>query len=324
MIFRRRRHPSPSRSTAWPAQAPSGVRGIESLATGPWMEALMGIVVGLIFLLAGKRELAELTWVIGAALSVTRYAFARKLEDEMDPVHKLAAVVDLQREVSLAQFQEMIRVYLEVTEPEFRRVKDTVVTEAIDRLLRLARQKTSDELAMGDYYNWLFPILELAPSGSTVWAISTMLTAEWDDSAAERTFLRLNLEAADRGVLVERIFIVPKANITQLGGNHAIREQIRHAGEFLHPLLVEREHLEQRDPRLLQEVGDGLIAFDTRVALIDVSSPNGAARGYVTMKHDEIARLRRLFENLCVHADPMGDVVTVPDDHEDGNANPAR
>ena len=164
------------------------------------------------------------------------------------------------------------------------------------------------KLATGDYYNWLLPILESAASGSHIWAISMMLDAEWDDSPAEQTFLRLNIEAAKRGVFVERIFVVSRSDIPKLSSNLAIKTQLDNADKFLRPLLVEREYLETHDPQLLKQVGDGLIAFDARVALIDASSPQGSIRGYVTMNQAEISRLRRMYDNLRVHARNLAEI----------------
>jgi hypothetical protein len=135
-----------------------------------------------------------------------------------------------------------------------------------------------------------------------------MLQIEWDESPAERTFIRDNLDAAARGVFVERIFVVPRSEIPKLSSNQAIKAQLDGAGKFLNPMVVEREYLEGHDPQLLKQLGDGLLAVDMRVVLIDVLSPEGI-RGYVTMNQPEIARLRRMFENLRVHARPMAEVV---------------
>ena len=279
----------------------------EALATTPWIEALLSVAVGLVLLVMRKTDLAQLTWVLGVALSFTRYAFTKKLEEEMAPIHRLASVMDLQRKVPISEFQEMFRVYLEITESEFKQVKDTIITEAIEKLVTLAHQKTSGELATGDYYNWLLPILESTPSGSHIWAVSMMYDAEWDDSPAEEAFLRLNLDAARRGTFLERIFVVKRSSISELSSNKAIMAQVNTTGEFLKPLLVEREYLENRDPQLLKQLGDGMIGFDSRVALIDVFSPEGVVRGYVTMNQAEITRLRRMFDNLRVYSRSMRD-----------------
>lgn len=293
-------------STAEPP--PSGQQIVKTLAATPWIEAGISMVLGLIFLFFQKRELAEITWVIGAALGFTRYAFIKTLEEKMEPLQRLASVIDLQRQMSVGQFQEMLRIYLEILEPEFRQVKDTIVADAIDRLEKLAQQKTSNELPTGDYYNWLLPIIRSTQPGSRIWAISMMMGAEWDESPPEETFLELNLDAARRGVLVERIFVAPRELIPKLSHYRAIKAQMDNAGRFMKPLVVEREYLESRDPQLLQQLGDGLMAFDTRVAMIDIESPEGI-RGYVTMNQGEIVRLRQRFDNLRVHARDLNEVI---------------
>lgn len=135
-----------------------------------------------------------------------------------------------------------------------------------------------------------------------------MLDVEWDDSPAEENFLRLNLDAVKRGVFLERIFVVKHADISMLLTNKAVKAQVDNAGKFLTPLIVEREYLETHDPQLIGQVGAGLSAFDRRVALIDSQTPDGL-RGYVTMNPGEIARLRRIYENLRVHARDLVGVV---------------
>jgi hypothetical protein len=281
---------------------------VESIAKTPWIEAATSAVIGAALLALGKPDLGELTWILGVALSFTRYAFSQKLEDEMAATRNLTAVVDLQRELRVGQFQELLRIYLEITEPEFYRVKDTIVTEAISRLTKLAHEKTSGELATGEYFNWLFPELQSTSSGSEIWAISMMLNIEWLESQVEQTFLDLNLDAAKRRVYVERIFVAHRAEVPRLLENPYIRAQYDSAGEYLNPMVVEREYLESHDPTLLRRLGDGLIGVDDRVVLVDISSPEGY-RGYVTMNAGDIANLRRMYDNLRVNARRMRDVI---------------
>jgi len=82
--------------------------------------------------------------------------------------------------------------------------------------------------------------------------------------------------------------------------NKGVQAHIDKVGTHFKPLLVFKESLAKSDPQLLKEVGDGFIAFDERVALVDMSTPDGM-RGYVTMNTGEIHRLKRIFEQLRVH-----------------------
>ncbi len=283
---------------------PAWIARVEALAATPWIEAGIAIVIGFVFFAFGKPEIAAMTWIIGSALSFTRYSFGLKLEEQLKPVRQLAAIVDLERDIPLKQLEEIVRTYLAITETEFAQVKDRVLSEAFERLRKLHQQKSSDVLQTGDYYNWLLPFIESAPKGSQIWAVSMMLSIEWDESPPEVSFLRLNLDAAQRGVYLERIFVVRNEDIPKLSTISPIRAQAENVGEFLKLWLVRREQLEKSDPQLLRELGDGLIAFDMRVAMIDFASPEGI-RGYVTMNPGEIQKLRRSFENLRVHGLPL-------------------
>jgi hypothetical protein len=281
---------------------------LEGIAKTPWIEAALSVFTGLVLLIFGKTDLAQVTWIIGIALSFTRYAFSKKLEEEMSSVRNLASIIDLERQIRVDSFLEMVRVYLEISEPEFRTVKDGIVKEASDRLSTLAREKTSEELATGEYFTWLFDELRSTVAGSRIWAISMMLEIEWLESQVEQTFLDLQLTAAGKGVDVERIFVVRRKDIPQLLSNKYIKAQFEKAGKRLRPLVVEREYLETHDPTLLSQLGDGLMGIDARVVLIDISSPTGY-RGRVTMNPSSIASLQRMYTNLRSNARPMADAI---------------
>jgi hypothetical protein len=145
-------------------------------------------------------------------------------------------------------------------------------------------------------------MIERSEPGSQIWAVSMMLESEWNDSPPERRFLKANTEAAERGVQIDRIFVIPEAHIAPaLSANVGIRSHLERGGDNLRGSVVKREYLEQHDSLLLKELGDGLIAFDETVALID-SSSEGEIRGKATMNPSELRRLRRLFDNLKVHS----------------------
>lgn len=281
----------------------------EKLAKTPWIEAIITVFIGLVLLHFQKKDLAEFTWILGAALSFTRYAFVKKLEEEMAPVDKISSIIDLQGELSVAQFREMLRVYLEISEPEFLGVKENIIAEANEKLEKIARQKTSDELETGEYFNWLFSALQNTRSGDQIWAISMTLEIEWIESAVEQTFLDLQLDAVDREVFLERIFVVPHDKVTKLLENKYIKYQFQKTSDKLLLFIVEKEYLEKHDPALLKQLGDGLIGVNDRVVLIDISSPEGY-RGRVTMNPAEIKKLRHMYDRLHVYGSPMKSIFT--------------
>jgi hypothetical protein len=88
--------------------------------------------------------------------------------------------------------------------------------------VRSQTEKTSHELSTGVYYQWLLPALAEAGRGHKIHALSMMMNCEWDDSPVERRFIESNIQAARRGVLIDRIFVMPAAVLAEASRNPAI------------------------------------------------------------------------------------------------------
>jgi len=284
-----------------------------------YLETIVAFILGAVFFLVQKPELAYVSLIIGPSLTTSRFLFSKKIEEEtalirskiveeMSQIHRLAGIVDLYSDLPVDKLKDIVTVYLKV-EPEFRQVKETILSEAAQKLLKLAQQKTSELLTTSNYYNWLLPKIEEATIGSEIWAISMMLDFEWDDSPSEERFLRLNMEAARRGVRLERIFVVSSNDLSKMATNPGVMAHMKENTKAINALVVSRELLENREPSLLKEINDGMIAFDRRVALIDTSSPDGI-RGYLTTNATEIDKLRKTYENLRTYARDMKTVLS--------------
>jgi hypothetical protein len=277
------------------------------LAKLPWAEALATFLAGIIlYFPLDNQDLAKITWAIGAILAVSRLAYERKLAKELEPVLKLTEITDLTQECSVDELRNLQRVYLTITEPEFRPVKDLIVADSLDALMKLANDKISEPLAAGEFYGWLLPMIDKASSGSKIRALSVMMQTEWDDSPTERRFLESSISAARRGVLIDRVFVIDEGSAPDALKSPAIRA---HAQEEepanFRGHLVDRNYLQRQDANLYTRLGDGFIAFDERVALVDIASPDGLARGKVVMGSAELGRLLRLHEQLLLHSEAL-------------------
>jgi len=207
----------------------------------------------------------------------------------------------------LSVFREPLQVYAKITEDEFARVKDGIVAEANSQLLFLANEKKSQVLVTTKYYGWLLPMLEKAvpPQPQRIWALSLMRELEWDDSPPERRFIELSRIAAERGVRIDRIFVMKKDLVASALGNQAVRLHLQtQKPETLRGFVVEMEALARADEDLDRQLGDGFIVFDERVALVDVFSGK-SARGYVTMNRGEIEHLRDVYNRLLILAESL-------------------
>lgn len=275
---------------------------IRTITIFPLIEAILSLIFGLVFFfILDNKVLAELTWVLGPALSISRHALEKRFEDEFAMLKNLIKYVDVIQSDIGSSFKRIIELYAQISETDFCDIKEGIICDTEDRLAKLAHDKRSDELNTGEYFNWLFRFLSNAKSGSTIWAISMNLDIEWNISQEEDTFLALNLEAAKRKVKVERIFVIPSDSIEEIISNKYVKSQIDSSGEYLIPLFVTKEHLDKVDKKLLSSLGEGIIAVDNRVVLIDTESESGF-RGIVTMNQTEISDWHRRFEQLRVYA----------------------
>ena len=212
---------------------------------------------------------------------------------------EIGKLVDISGKGNVDDLDLLVRSYASIVDYEFIAVKDTIVSEAIERLRRVAIDKTSEELSRGDYYQWLLPILESVRPHEAVRAVSMMYDAEWDNSPEEERFIDGNVAAATRGAIVERIFIVPdEANDKFSQSKEVVRHKKSVMPHNLRGYSIALKDLQKRDASLLEAIGHGFIDFDGRVAMIDNFSPTGEVRGRVSKNPAELKRLSDVFQKL--------------------------
>lgn len=254
--------------------------------------------------LAINPELGFITWAVGILLSVNQMRTDLKTEKNFESLNRLAETVDVSSGTNIDQLKLLIDAYGRIPEPEFQTVKEAVITQAREELLRLAMEKSSGELSTGAYYRWLLPMIDNAPMGSTIRALSLMLQCEWDESQAEISFIEANRRAAARGVTISRIFVMPRDLLREACENPAVRSHLKEEEPTnLRGYFVDLDWLKQHDEPLERKLGDGFIEFDQQqVALVDLHSVNGSIRGFVTKLPAELAKLRDVHAELTIHA----------------------
>lgn len=295
------------------AESKSGLGGTKDwgkvIMTFPLIEVALALFFGLIFYFVLKNKtLAELTWILGPALSISRRALELHLENHFHQLTMLTSYVDFIQSDIGDSFRRIIQLYAQVSEADFREIKDGIIKNTEAKLARLAHNKCSDELNTGEYFDWLFRFLKNTRSGERIWAISMNLDIEWNESQEEETFLQLNLDAAARNVTVERIFVVSENSIEQFLENTYVKRQLEDESHNLIPRFVTKEHLEKVDKNLLKSLGEGIIAVDEHVVLVDIASNEGF-RGIVTMNPTEIEMWSTRFRQLRVYASEFSSIV---------------
>ena len=276
----------------------------------PWIEAI-GTALGVVTLhfVFHKDELAELFAIAGALVTLGRLGYTAELEKSIaelrEPLDRIREYFDVSAQAHFAVFRDMLQVYGKITEAEFSRVKDGILADARSRLLDLANDKKSVVLPTTTYYGRLLPMIEKAIPPERIWALSMMRELEWTDSQPERNFIEFSKAAAQRGVPIDRVFVMGRDIVTIAVDNSAIKLHL-HSEEpsKLRGFVVDEEVVRRDDEELHSKLGDGFIAFGERVALVDVFSGK-SARGYVTMNPVEIARLQEVYDRLLILAEPL-------------------
>ena len=161
--------------------------------------------------------------------------------------------------------------------------------------LSVDSQSKTEDLDSGKFYKILDKHFNETKEGSKIWAISTMMDNEWNDSPAERKFIQSNFDAVNRGVKLERIFIFDKRKANDYKKNLYIRRYL--SSNKIVTLFVDIGELKNSYPELLKIIKDGWIGIDGKVLLVDLPS-DGTSRGYVTFNKLEIKKAKECFNSL--------------------------
>ena len=166
----------------------------------------------------------------------------------------------------------------------------------------LIKDEKTGILDLDIYYLYLFSMLNGA--NRRIWATSIMGGEEWNESPEETEFLRLNIKASERKVLVERIFIVEKDNIQNMLNIPTVIKQIETRNDHLKTYIIVQEDLKENKPELLTDVGSGFLAFDDYAVASDVFA-DYEIRGKLFLDDGNISWYNRLFTNLRDFTKPL-------------------
>lgn len=161
--------------------------------------------------------------------------------------------------------------------------------------LSMDAQSRTEDLDSGKFYKILDKYFTETKKGSKMWIVSTMMENEWNEDPAERKFIQSNFDAADRGVLIERIFLFPKKDAAKFKSNPYIIRYLK-----IHKIIskfVDLEELKQKKPSLLDTIKNGWIGIDDNCLLVDLPSDENS-RGYVTLNKLEVQKAKKCFDEL--------------------------
>lgn len=199
---------------------------------------------------------------------------------------------------------------------EFSQDKSKIIRSTHDQLRDLKDSEESAPLAKAAFYKWIHENLSRLEPGDSLFAVSLMKDAEWEDNAAERRFLRQNITIAEHGVIVDRIFVADSVIWEDATHQESLGDELAiNAGRVVRRHFASKEpqnlrgyhadasSIKASDPALMERIGDGFIMLrfartGDRVALLDDYTDPAIAAGKVTKSVRKLDELETAFAEL--------------------------
>ena len=160
-------------------------------------------------------------------------------------------------------------------------------------------------LKIGKFYNAINRYFRKLNKESYLWCASTMLENEWTESPQEMKFRVTNLEVANRGVNVERIFIFSKDKIREFKENKTLKIYMQ---SNIKTLYVDYDEIREKEPQLLETVGNGWDGIDKSTLIVDLPEESNQ-RGYISKNIKEVMEAYNCFQELKKYAKNLKEVL---------------
>lgn len=149
-------------------------------------------------------------------------------------------------------------------------------------------------LCTGKFYKVLDYYFKSLNKDSYLWCASTMMEDEWTEEPAEMNFRVSNLEAANRGAKIDRIFIFSKSKIKEFRNNKTLKIYMQ---SNMNTLFVDYDEIMKKNPKLIEIVGNGWDGIDKHTLILDLPAGN-KERGYVSINREEVEEAYNCFQEL--------------------------
>jgi len=163
----------------------------------------------------------------------------------------------------------------------------------------------TEDLEIGKFYKAINNCFKRLNKDSYLWCASTMLEDEWTDSPQEMKFRLINLEAANRGVNVERIFIFSKDKIKEFKNNKTLKIYMQ---SNIKTLFVDLDEIKEKKPKLLEIVGSGWDGIDKELLVADLPEES-KQRGYISKNTKEVMKAYNCFQELKKYSKNLKEIL---------------
>ena len=157
----------------------------------------------------------------------------------------------------------------------------------------------------GVFYKAINSFFKRLDKNSYMWCASTMMDDEWTEEPLEMDFMVQNIEAANRGAKMDRIFIFSKSKIKEFKNNKTLQIYMRSS---INTMFVDYDEIKKERPELIDIVGEGWDGIDDKYLLVDMPC-NGSLRGYISKNKIEVEKAFKCFNELKKYSKSLREIL---------------
>ena len=187
---------------------------------------------------------------------------------------------------------------------KFKNTTGMAITTDAGKIEFDKKGRTKD-LPIGEFYRVINQYFKNLNKDSYLWCASTMLEDEWTEEPQEMKFRQINLEVANNGVKVERIFIFSRDRIKDFKKNKTLKI---YKQSNIKTLFVDYDEIKKKELKLLEIVADGWDGIDKTTLIADLPE-NSDKRGFVSINTKEVTRAYECFQKLKTYAKDLKEVL---------------
>lgn len=171
--------------------------------------------------------------------------------------------------------------------------------------LEFNKNGRTDYLETGEFYRVINNYFKKLNKESYMWCASIMLEDEWTEEPLEMNFRVNNLDAANRGAKIDRIFIFSRSKIKEFRENKTLKIYMQ---SNINTMFVDYDEIKFKEPELLKIVGEGWDGIEKETLIVDVTNENNK-RGYISINKKEVQKAYDCFQKLKSYAKDLKEIL---------------
>lgn len=248
-----------------------------------------------------------------SSIVVVDYATNKRNKIEQKLCSKLKKEIGLRINaitLDVSKQQEVIINYSEIAEDIMNLITNFKNTTGVEiktdgGKIEFDKRGKTKKLEEGEFYRAINNCFNKLTKNSYLWCASTMLEDEWTEAPQEMKFRVINLEVANRGVNVERIFIFSKSKIKEFKQNKTLKIYMQ---SNIKTLFVDYDEIKEKNPKLLNIVGSGWDGIDKTTLILDLPEQY-KERGYISKNTMEVWRAYKCFQELKKYSKNLKEIL---------------